>query len=354
MKSKKTKKITFFLGSMWRGGAERVISILSREYAEKGWDTDICVLLSNEVAYALDKTTRIIDISGGDTSRIQRLPYWLKAIRNYVKRENPDVIVSFFARINVIVAIACIGLNKKIIVSERNDPKMDGRGIVTNTLTRLIYPRVKTVVFQTERVQKMFSRSVRQNSVVISNPIKITANAENPDENKFVAVGSLKKQKNHRLLIDAFSRVCEKYPEKELYIYGEGLLRETLQKQIKDLGLVSNVHLEGNASDVHNKIKDAYCFVLSSNYEGLSNALLEAMMMGLPCVSTDCAGSDEYIDNEKNGLLVSVNNINELSNAITRFIECRELRDNCGKRAKDVALKIGLDITIKKWGDVIE
>ena len=155
------KKIVFFLGSMNRGGAERVISILSRDYAEKGWDTDICALIFNSVEYELAPSTNFHDFTGGQGSRILRLPFWLKNIRQYVERSNPDVIVSFAARINVIVQIACIGLKKKIVISERNDPKCDGRGFLTRVCTTLLYPSASAIVFQTERVKSSFNRKIQ-------------------------------------------------------------------------------------------------------------------------------------------------------------------------------------------------
>ena len=152
------KKITFILGSRGRGGAERVISILSDYYAKKGYQTDIIVLLKNEVGYKLDESTRVIDFSGGITSRLKRLPFWIKSIKKYVKENKPDVIVSFAARINVIVLHACKKLKTKIIVSERNDPRLDGRSKLVEFMTNRLYPKADKVVFQTERAKSYFKK----------------------------------------------------------------------------------------------------------------------------------------------------------------------------------------------------
>ena len=293
------RKIAFILGSMGRGGAERVISIISRDYAERGWDTDICLLLKNEVCYNLADTTRILDLSGKGESRLRRAPYWLSSIRRYVKEEKPDVVVSFAARINVIVMLACLGTKTKIVLSERNDPKCDGRDPVTILLTRLLYPHSEGIVFQTARAKSCFGRKIQKKGVIIPNPIEVQVCAKDTDIHKIVNVGSLKPQKNHELLINAFSDLSDKYPHMQLYIYGEGQLRTRLEEHIKRLGMQDKIHLPGACSDVHDQIKNAAMFVLSSDYEGLSNALLEAMMMGLPCISTNCSSLPEIIDNFK-------------------------------------------------------
>lgn len=347
------KKIVFFLGSMNRGGAERVISILSRDYAERGWKTDICALIFNSVEYELASSTVFHDFTGGQGSRISRLPYWLKSIRKFVKQNNPDVIVSFAARINVIVQIACIGLNKKIVISERNDPKYDGRGFITRLCTSLLYPSASAIVFQTERVKSSFNRKIQNKGFVIPNPIEVLTDATCSDENKIVTVGRLNTQKNHKMLLDAFAKVLNKYPEKKLHLYGDGDLKNTLIEQAEALNISQNVVFEGKISNVHEEIKDASFFVLSSDYEGLSNALLEAMMMGLPCISTDCAGSDEYIINEENGLLVPVGDTEAMYEAIMRFIEDSDLRKKCGNNAKKIAERINLTETLKRWHDII-
>ena len=348
------KRVAFFLGTMGTGGAERVISIISNEYAKRGWDSDICVLLKNEVAYELHTSTRVIDYTGVGQSRIKRAPYWLKCIRQYVKKNNPDVIVSFAARINVLVMLACIGLKTKIVVSERNDPKSDGRGVPTRILTRLLYPHASCVVFQTERVRSYFGSRIQGNSRVIPNPIDISILAHDTDPTKIVTVGSLKEQKNHKMLIQAFGMLHESHPEMKLYIYGEGYYRPQTEAEIQKLELSKFVLLMGDSQRVHEDISDACFFVLSSDYEGLSNALLEAMCMGLPCISTDCAGSDEYIDDGENGLLTPVGDVVSFQKAMLRFIEDDQLREKCGKNAKKVKDRVGIESALNQWEEVIE
>lgn len=345
-------KIVFVLGSMGRGGAEKVISLLSRHYAEKGWETQIILLLKNTVQYDLHESTKIVDLSGSTNSRIKRLPYWLKSVRSYIKKESPDVILSFAARINIIVQTACFGLKKKIVVSERNDPKSDGRGIVTRILTNLLYPKAKGVVFQTKRAASYFGKL--KNAEIIPNPICVLEYAENIGEKRIVTAGRLTPQKNQKLLISAFAEVGKKHPEYILEIYGEGELKESLENQISELGIENKVFLMGNVKNIHERIKNAQIFVLSSDYEGLSNALLEAMMMGHACVSTNCAGSDEYIQSGENGILVPVGDKEQLTRAMLELIENDDLRMKVSANARKSVSVLQADNIIENWENILE
>lgn len=346
------KRIAFVLGSMGKGGAERVISILSRDYAEKGWDTDIIMLLDGRVQYPLHPNTRTFDFSGNSQSRIERLPYWIKSIRTYAKEAKPDIVLSFAARINIITHIACRDLVEKLYVSERNDPYSDGRRKIVDLATMLFYPKDNAVIFQTQRAQKYFQKL--SNGFVIANPISVSTYASEKKEKKIVTVGSLKPQKNQALLISAFSKIAKKYPEYTLNIYGEGTLRPILNQQIHNLNLADRVFLRGEKSDVHACIASAELFVLSSDYEGLSNALLEAMMMGLPCISTDCAGTDEYIRNRENGMITPAGDATILSSAMDEILKNDKLRIKCGRQAALDAVAFSKDIVLHRWHNLMD
>ena len=352
--SNKSKKISFFIGTMRRGGAERVISKLANFYSNKGWDVDIILLLSNEVNYELNSNIRIIPICYKGKSRMKQLPVWIKNIRNYIKISNPEFIVSFVARINIIVLFSCIGLKKKVIISERNDPSADGRSYFVKLATYILYPLANRIVFQTKYAKLMFPNRIQNKSDIIYNPIEVGVNKYESKQRKIVSVGRLQPQKNHEMLIDSFIQVHNKYPEYTLFIYGEGILMDSLKSQINKLNLEDVVFLPGVVTDVHNKILDSEIFVLSSNYEGLSNALLEAMMMGLPCISTKCAGSTEIIRNKENGILVPIGDKEKLSEAMIKLIEDRKLAEEIGKKAKETSKLFESNLVLKRWENVIE
>lgn len=342
------KRVSFIIGSMNRGGAERVISILANQYINKGYNVDIIMLLNSGVGYELSEKINLIDFTTNH-SRINSFPYWIKSIRNYSKNYNPDTIISFAARINIITLIATKKLNIPVIVSERNDPKFDGRSKLVDILTTLLYPNSKAIIFQTERAKKYFNKKIQNKGVIITNPISIECVAKSNRNKKIVNVGRYTEQKNQKLLIKAFSKISSEYQDYKLHLYGDGNLREQLRQLIIEFNLEEKIILEGNVSDIHEQISDAEFFVLSSNYEGLSNALLEAMMMGIPCISTDCAGSDEYIINGKTGLLVPKNDEEQLYLAMKRLIEDQNLREQISLESRKFVEKCKVSDVIEKW-----
>lgn len=348
------KKIVFIVGGMTRGGAERVISILSRECIKKGWDTSIILLLFPNVEYTLHEKIKIMDLSGTVSSRVRRFPFWVYHIRKYLKAEKPDIVVSFAARVNIIMLLSVFGLKTRKIISERNDPFHDGRDKITEILTKLLYPGADKIVFQTARSMKYFSKRIEKKGIVIYNPIEVNVNASLTNSYKIVSVGRLEKQKNQFLLIKAFSEIIKKYPEYELWIYGEGKLRPDLEKLKDNLGVGNKVFLPGIVKDIHVQISDAEMFVLSSDYEGLSNALMEAMMMGLPCISTDCAGSDEMIKNGVNGLLVPVGNQQKLTEAMEKLILDKKLSNKLAGNAKNSSQIYSVTNIMEQWEIILQ
>lgn len=348
------KKLLIILGSLGRGGAERVISLISNYCHSRGWQVKIGLLLFNDVEYPIDSAIEVIDLSGQGQSRIKRLPLWLAGIRKLAKEYKPDVILSFAARINVIVQLACFGLRKKIIVSERNDPFMDGRSRFVDLMTTLLYPMARAVVFQTQRAQSYFKKLRLKNALIITNPISAACLAGERTPGKIVTAGRFTAQKNQKLLLDAFFHVQKEFPEASLWLYGRGELENDLRSQAAALGIAEKVHFEGNVSDLHRRIADANMFVLPSDYEGLSNALLEAMMMGIPCIATDCAGCDEYIRDHENGLLVHVGDGSALAEAMKELLARPELADKLASASMADSAAFEQNTVLEKWLSLFE
>ena len=155
------------------------------------------------------------------------------------------------------------------------------------------------------------------------------------------------------MLINAFAKVSARNTDAFLEIYGAGELQCDLKVQINELGLQEKVFLMGNVNDVHSRIKDAAVFCLSSDYEGLSNALLEAMAMGIPCVSTNCAGADEYITDGENGLLVNVGDESGIACGISSLLDNENLRKEFSRKSIEESVSFLLPGVIKKWDDLI-
>ena len=228
-----------------------------------------------------------------------------------------------------------------LVVSERNDPSIDPASNVKRLLRNVLYCRPNWFVFQTPDAKRYFSKKIQDRSNIVLNPLSGSI----PDcwlgerEKRIVSVGRLNNQKNFPLLIEAFLLFHKKHPDYILEIYGDGMLEDKLKSYISDCQLEEFVFLKGFIKDVHDRIKKAAMFVMSSDFEGLPNALIEAMALGLPSISTDCpcGGPRMLIKDGVNGRLVSVNNVNELCDAMLfcaeeehaekLSIESRKIRD---------------------------
>lgn len=346
------KKIVFVIGSMARGGAEKVISILANQYSKRGYQVYIMMLLRNEVGYELSDDINLIDLSTSK-SRIRSAFFRIKHLRSNIINIQPSVVISFAARINVLTLMSTLGLNIPVIVSERNDPYMDGRSKLVDILINILYPKSKKVVFQTKRSMSYFNKEIRDRGVIIPNPISISCTSSTTKNKKIVNVGRYTEQKNQALLIKAFNLISKEFPEYKLFLYGEGELRNDLQQLINNLELRDKVQLMGNILNLHDEISDSEFFVLSSEYEGLSNALLEAMMMGIPCISTDCAGADEYIDDGISGLLVKDANDKKLYFAMKKMIENDNMRNQIGINGQKSVQKCRVENIINVWDKYI-
>lgn len=346
-------KISFFIGSLSRGGAERVISILANDYCARGWDVDVVLMLKNVVDYPLDEGIRIVDITGHSSNYLKNAPHWAMSIRKYLKDRKPDRVVSFAGRINALVLTATVGMKQTIIVSERNDPKHDGRGKGMLWYCNRIYHRADKIVFQNTYEKSCFDKSLEDRGCIIPNPIAVNALKEDTQEMVIATAGRLGPQKNQAMLVRAMAQVHEKYPEVKCRIYGEGSLRETLQQQIRELGLNNTVTLEGNVSDIHQRLAKCGIFVMTSNFEGLSNALIEAMMMGLPCITTNFPGVDELITNGENGLMIPLDDHAALAQQIERLLADPEFAKVLGRNAKEYAQRFKAEVVLQQWHEVI-
>jgi glycosyltransferase involved in cell wall biosynthesis len=297
------KTISIFTASMGKGGSERVLSLLTKEMAIHGDNVTIYQLIDPTVAYELHHRVKVKYLRKYNF-RLLNLFYWLISIRRIVKES--DVVISFAYKINIMVFISKIGLrHPRIIFSERNHPRYDGRSFMGFMICNFIYKRVHRLVVQNRSIQQSFSQRVVENSVIIPNPIERVLDFEyQVDSNRITAVGRLVPQKNFNFLIEAFSHVIKELPKLKLFIYGEGLLRVSLEQQILTLGLSDHVFLPGVVDNIFEELSQSALFVQTSLYEGQSNSLLEAMACGIPPVVLYYDGLEEILNNRTNGFIL--------------------------------------------------
>lgn len=331
-------KIMFVLGSMGKGGAERVIANLSNNFIQK-YQVTIVTTRSCESMYKLDDRINVLLLDQGKKKKslIFRTLKRIFRLRKIIKTENPDIIVSLLPEPTFRAMIAKAFLHKKTIISVRNDPNREYNSLIKKILVKVLYTRADGFIFQTDDAKKWFSKKIQNKSTIIPNPINedfICTPYNGKREKTIVNVGRLSDQKNQQLLIEAFAEVHKKHSDYILKIYGDGVLKPELEDLISKLNISEGVKLMGETNNVKGEIQKAGIFVLSSNYEGMPNALIEAMALGIPCISTDCpCGGPKFLfDNEKRGLLFPVGDKESLIKSI-------ELLINNSDKAKELSIE---------------
>ena len=352
------KKILFVNSTLSGGGSERVMCLIANQFDKLGYDTTMVLVRdSNQVTYKINKNIKLIKFQYKLNNKFTKMLSRIFKLRKVIKKENYDCIISFMSDINLCTLASVILLNKKVIVSERADPAHSGRSKLQFLLEKILYPRAYKVVLQTEYVKKYFSKKIVVKSVVIPNPINDGLPKRNKQKinNVIVAAGRMTEQKNFKLLIDAyndFNKLNNKY---KLIIYGDGPLKNDLKKYVNELKLEDKVSFPGYVDNVDEQMKDCWCYVSSSNYEGISNSMLEAMAMGIPSICTDCpvGGASLIIKNKKNGLLVQVGNKNDLVNSLVNLDSDKKLYDDISNNALKINDNYSIDKIVDMWINIM-
>ena len=348
-----SKKIVIVTRSMTSGGAERVIAQLANYFANDGIFCEIITTESLKVEYQLDRRIKLDDIGKQSNSKaIDRIKRY-NILRKKIIAEQPDVVLSMPEDTGIYVILSLIGTHIPVYVSERNNPWVMPDVKITRLLRKVSYPFAKGIIFQTKMAQSFFPKSIQKKSIVLSNPVDASRIPEpyvGERRKVIAAAGRLAPQKNFDLLIDTFKDFYVLHSDYQLYIYGEGPLRDHLQEKIDNYGLHDIAVLKGHSSHVLNDIREDAMFVLSSDYEGMPNALIEAMCMGMPVISTDCpsGGPRELIDNGVNGILVPISNATALYDAMNSLTESQYAND-LGKKAYNLHNRLTSTDVFKQW-----
>ena len=344
------------------GGAERQIILLSNQLAQRGHDVTLCVLAENHSPYMIDENVKIVDVSNVENnvgSSSGKIIKRLSAFRKVVKQVKPDTIINY----NLQSAYFCLTLCKrqrgKVIYSERGDPYDAEYSGLLGKVRDITVKKMDGLVFQSEGARDFFDESVKNKSVVIHNSVNVPQEKypiPAVREKRIVNVGRLHPQKNQKLLIDAFTEVSNAFPDYVLEIYGDGELHDELQTHIEDNGLSGRAFIHPSRKDLWDCIHNASLFVLTSDFEGMPNALMEAMALGLPCVSTDCrpGGARSLIENGENGIIVPVGDVAALSWAMSQCLSKQDVSERIAFNARNIVETHSEKVLFDKWEEFLE
>lgn len=361
-------RLALVISSLRGGGAERVLATLAAAFAAQGHEVTVITEASvDHDHYRLASGVRrvALDVEWETTAWSTKLvanARRLRKLRREIAAAKAERVIAFGETTNLRVLLACLLTGIPVVVSERVDPRACRIPRVWNWLRRRLYPHAAAVVVQTESVAQWARSFVARRRVhVIANPVRAALLDAGPPEvlpaaNIVVAIGRLTRQKGFPLLIEAFSRSGLPSQGWHLVILGEGHDRGSLETQIHSLCLQQCVSLPGLVASPEAWLRRADLFVLSSLFEGLPNALLEAMALGVASIAFDCpSGPAEIIRHKRTGLLLPTGDIAALAAALRELADDPERRKLLGCAAQvDVAARFRLDVIVRQWQTVLE
>lgn len=340
------------------GGAERQIIMLSNEMAMRRHEVHMIVLNEFNSHYPISENVKIYNLTEKEKGKLGILKRFI-AFKKTIEKIKPDVTINYNLQGAYFSLIVGKGKCGKILYSERGDPYDSEYSGLLGKVRDYTCRHVDAMVFQSEGAKEFFTIGKRQKTIVIHNSVTVPQNkypiAEKRD-NRIVTVGRLHPQKNPHLLLDAFTMIAPKYPSIRLDFYGDGEMHDELQDKINHLGLEHRVTLHPSTKDIFDCIRTAQLFVLSSDYEGMPNALMEAMALGLPCISTDCrpGGARTLIDNGQNGLIVPVKDVDTLAETMMFVLDNPDLAEDMAQEARLLGETHTNKIIFDKWNDFLK
>jgi glycosyltransferase involved in cell wall biosynthesis len=382
-------KISFVTANLGSGGAERVISLLANQFCLRGYEVEIIFFRDRLIFYELDERVKVV-ISGEEchSDAMWRKMLWL---RKYVKTTKPDVVVPFRVSVYCTTILSLFGTNTPIVASERIDPHIPDS--FWTVLRKFLLPFVKHLVVQTSYIKSYYPKFIQKKTSVIPNPVREEA-FENPrmdsrvqsskrkradsydhsghdfchnsskqtsltdlvapkiqssKQNRIISVARLAPQKNQKMMIEAFAKIADEFPNWQLVIFGEGPLRSSLELLVKSLQLEGRVLLPGRTEHVIEELRKSKIFCLSSDYEGMSNSMLEAVCVGLPVISTKVSGSEDLVNDGVDGFLIDMNDVDGMAKAMGKVMSDGQLMNKMSQINKEKAGMYQLDKITIMW-----
>ena len=355
--------ISFVTSTLNSGGSERVISLLANALQERGHEIEIININRHEVFYPINaevKLTFVEEECGG--TFIGKKMLWL---RSYIKKNRPDVVIPFMTDVECVTLASMIGLRIPVISSERYDPRASNLQYKT---IRWLFLRLTThLVVQTEDIKSCYSKALQKRTSIIYNPVREDVSltpapspkgegnqVEDGRLNRIISIGRLAPQKNFPMLIKAFAAIKDEFPDWQLLILGEGPDRGSLQLAVDHLQLTDRVLMPGRSEHVIDELRKSKLFCMSTNAEGMSNALIEAMCVGLPVVSTDVCGAKELLCEPESGIIVPVGDTEALAKALRKVMSDEPLMQQMAERNLAKAEWFKQEKIVDQWEELIE
>lgn len=355
-------KILFVISCLSYGGAEKNLMLVANYLCQKH-DVMLCDFNEHKIIQTVSNNIDFYQMNEWACTK-KKYDWVYKRIEQYkylksiCLNKRPDVIVSFLPIPNALSVVCGKKLKIPVIISERADPYQSTSKL--DVILHKIYNKADGAVFQTEGAKKFYGKKLQKKSIIIPNPVLIKNNIEEHDysvqNNEIAFVGRFEiRQKRQDLAIEALRIVKKIYPNVKLIFYGDGPDTDLIKELVNKYNLQESVYFAGAINNVHTSINKSEIFLMTSDYEGIPNALIEAMSIGMPCISTDCSpgGAKLLTQNGQDGILVECGNIDDISNAIIRLFGSENLRKEYGERAKEITDRFSMKHIMDLWDKYI-
>ncbi len=359
----KINTVTLVSRDMNPGDTQHFVAELAHYLDTQNIQVHLVTSVDQEVAYSLPSKVEHTALTPQEPSSfLPKSLYRMKLaskLRKTIFAQHSDIVVVFSMQEAIMAAQGGKQHKAPLVIAYRSDIPAQLKQKWKSSLIRSAYKKADGLVFQTHAEKNFFYDSFFTNTVVIPNALlleNLPKRAEKKIKKEIIAVGPLTPEKNHLLLIQAFADIAPTFPDYKLTLYGEGPLRDALEAEILECGLADRVKLAGATSKAPEKMKEAALFVLSSDSEGMSNTLIQAMAIGLPCIATDTPGSgtEFLIQHGENGLLCPVGDRTELSDAMRSILSDKNFADRLSQNAKQIVNILDKQKIMRQWLDFFE
>ena len=390
-----SREITFLIKVMSGGGAERVISLLTDAFARKGKTVNLIITHQNLSDADLSNVNKNINvISLPDEIQEEKKSYFfanllmlyarligkfnsekgsvlkyrsrnyssVKWLKKFFRTHKNSAAVAFLYD-SIFLTLLSVNKSNKVIISERGDPQQSAASKTVAAFMKNEFPKANNIVFQSPDAEKWYEEKTPASGTVIFNPVKagLPEHYHGERNNNITTFCRITNSKNLIMLVRAFSLFLRENSDYRLRIIGntqnaddEDYLRQ-IKDEVEKLKVADYVDLEPFSNNVHNLIKKDAMYFNSSDHEGMSNAMLEAMAIGMPVVCTDCpaGGARAVIKDGENGLLVPVGDAEKTYEAMKKITENPDFAKELSRNAADICNELSVDKIIKKWAEVI-